>query len=74
MRIGIIGTGVIGAFRVKLLHEQVSGAVVAAVADPDLGRASAAVAGIPGALTFTDPLELIEHPDVDAVLIASPDF
>nr|WP_017792792.1 Gfo/Idh/MocA family oxidoreductase [Leucobacter salsicius] len=74
MRIGIIGTGVMGAFHVKLLHEQVSGATVAAVADPDLGRATAAVAGIPGAVAFADPRQLIECTDVDAVLIASPDF
>ena len=73
MRIGIIGTGVMGAFHVQLLHEQVSGATVTAVADPDLARANAVVATIPGATAFSDPLELIAHPEVDAVLIASPD-
>ena len=73
MRIGIIGTGVMGAFHVQLLHEQVSGATVTAVADPDLERAHAVVATIPGATAFSDPLELIAHPEVDAVLIASPD-
>ena len=73
MRIGIIGTGVMGAFHVQLLHEQVSGATVTAVADPDLARANAVVATIPGATAFSDPLELTAHPEVDAVLIASPD-
>ena len=73
MRIGIIGTGVMGAFHVQLLHEQVSGATVTAVADPDLARANAVVATTPGATAFSDPLELIAHPEVDAVLIASPD-
>lgn len=73
MRIGIIGTGVMGAFHVQLLHEQVSGATVTAVADPDLERANTVVAAIPGATAFSDPLDLIAHPEVDAVLIASPD-
>lgn len=73
MRIGIIGTGVMGAFHAQLLHEQVSGATVAAVADPALERAEAVVAGIPGAVALADAGELIAHPDVDAVLIASPD-
>ncbi|QIK63482.1 Gfo/Idh/MocA family oxidoreductase [Leucobacter viscericola] len=73
MRIGIIGTGVMGAFHARLLHEQVSGATVTAVADPDVERAGAVVAAIPGAVALSDPLELIQHPEVDAVLIASPD-
>lgn len=73
MRIGIIGTGVMGAFHARLLHEEVSGAAVVAVADPDPERAGAAVAAIPGARAFADAGELIAHPDVDAVLIASPD-
>ncbi|MFV0435418.1 MAG: Gfo/Idh/MocA family protein [Leucobacter sp.] len=73
MRIGVIGTGVMGAFHVQLLHSEVSGATVTAVADPDPERAGAAAAAV-GAIAFSDPLELIHHPEVDAVLIASPDF
>ena len=73
MRIGVIGAGVMGAFHVRLLHEQVSGATVAAVADTDIERARAVIVGIPGAVAFDDPLELIGSKNVDAVLIASPD-
>ncbi len=73
MRIGIIGTGVMGAFHAQCLHAEVSGATVTAVADPDPERAGLAAAAV-GATAFSDPLELIEHPEVDAVLIASPDF
>lgn len=73
MRIGIIGTGVMGAFHAQCLHAQVSGATVTAVADPDPERAGAAAAAI-GAIALSDPHELIAHPEVDAVLIASPDF
>lgn len=74
MKIGIIGTGVMGAFHAQLLHEQISGATVVAVADPDAERAGAVVAAIPGAVAYTDPLELITADEVEAVLIASPDF
>lgn len=74
MRIGVIGAGVMGAFHVHLLHEQVSGATVASVADTDIERARTVVSGIPEALVFADPQELIECDEVDAVLIASPDF
>lgn len=73
MRIGIIGTGVMGAFHAQLLHEQVSGASVVAVADPDEERAGSVVAAIPGAVAYRDPIELIEASEVEAVLIASPD-
>lgn len=73
MKIGIIGTGVMGAFHAQLLHEQVSGATVVAVADPDAERAGAVVAAIPGAVAYADPVELVNAPDVEAVLIASPD-
>lgn len=73
MRIGIIGTGVMGAFHAQCLHAEVSEAEVTAVADLDPARAGAAAAAV-GATAFSDPLELIEHPEVDAVLIASPDF
>ena len=73
MRIGIIGTGVMGAFHAQLLHGEVSGATVTAVADPDPERAGAAAAAV-GAIALSEPRELIAHPEVDAVLIASPDF
>ncbi|GAB2564667.1 Gfo/Idh/MocA family protein [Leucobacter ruminantium] len=74
MRIGIIGTGVMGAFHAQCLHTEVSGAVVTALADVDMERARAAAAAIPGALAFDNAQDLIDCPEVDAVLIASPDF
>lgn len=73
MRIGIIGTGIMGAFHAQCLHAEVSGATVTAVADSDVDRARAAAAAIPGSLAFDDAQALIDCPDVDAVLIASPD-
>ncbi|WP_192497144.1 Gfo/Idh/MocA family protein [Gulosibacter chungangensis] len=72
MKIGIIGTGIMGTFHAQCLHESISGATVSAIADPNLTRGRE-VADAVGAIALADPLELIQHPDVDAVLIASPD-
>lgn len=70
LRVGIIGTGVMGAEHVRLLREETAGAAVAAVCDTDPARAKV-VAG--DAAAFTDPLALIEDDRVQAVVIASPD-
>lgn len=70
LRVGVIGTGVMGAEHVRLLREETAGASVAAVCDADIARAQA-VAGDDSA--FTDPLALIADTNVDAVVIASPD-
>lgn len=71
LRVGVIGTGVMGAEHARILREETRGAHLAAVADPDEGRAAAAAAS--GAEVFTDPLALIADDGVDAVVIASPD-
>jgi myo-inositol 2-dehydrogenase/D-chiro-inositol 1-dehydrogenase len=61
-----------GAEHARLLQESVSGATVAAVADPVYDRAKAMAAEI-GARSFQSAQELVDSPFVDAVLIASPD-
>lgn len=70
LRVGVIGTGVMGAEHVRLLREETAMASVAAVCDADSARAKAVAEG---AASFTDPLALIADPGVDAVVIASPD-
>ncbi len=72
MRVGIIGTGIMGADHATILQRFVSGAEVSVLADLDLGRATA-VAEPLGARAVDDPQALISDPDVDAVLIASHD-
>ncbi|MFD6514230.1 Gfo/Idh/MocA family oxidoreductase [Rhodococcus sp. NPDC060176] len=72
IRVGVIGTGVMGADHVHNLHFTVSGATVSVVADLDQDRA-VSVASAVGARWVTDPLELINDADVDAVVIASHD-
>ena len=70
--IGVIGAGVMGAEHVRRLATEVNGADVAAVADADLARATAA-ASAAGGRTHADPFGLIRSDDVDAVVIASSD-
>lgn len=72
-RIGIIGTGIMGADHARLLTSAVSGAVVGGVFDLDAERAAKVAAASGGARVFADPHTLIGDDGVDAVLIASSD-
>jgi myo-inositol 2-dehydrogenase / D-chiro-inositol 1-dehydrogenase len=73
VRVGVIGTGIMGADHVNTLHGHVSGAAVTMVADLDLARARAVAAALPGARATEDGLALIADPAVDAVVVASAD-
>lgn len=73
LRIGVIGTGGMGARHVMNLYRFVSGADAAAVYDADHARARQVAAECGGAKVFENPQQLIKDQDVDAVLIASPD-
>lgn len=70
--VGVIGTGGMGLRHAVNLDRAVARARLAAVMDVDLDRAREAAAGS-GASVFTDAESLIASPDVDAVIIASPD-
>ncbi|MEV5799510.1 Gfo/Idh/MocA family protein [Streptomyces collinus] len=70
--VAVLGAGHMGADHVRRLDQVVSGARVAAVADPDVDRAREAVAGVDGAVVHTDPVAALDAPGVSAVLIASP--
>ena len=73
LRVGVVGTGVMGADHVQTLHERVSGAAVTRVADVDRTRAAAVAELVPGAEVAADGPALIADPEVDAVVIASHD-
>ena len=73
IRVGVIGTGGMGTKHAINLHRFVGGARVSAVYDLDPTRAQQAAEQSGHPQVFSDPLKLIEDPQVDAVLIASPD-
>ncbi|WP_406165281.1 Gfo/Idh/MocA family protein [Streptomyces sp. NBC_00996] len=70
--VAVLGAGHMGADHIRRIGQVVSGARVAAVADPDTGRAKDAVAGIDGASVHTEVSAALDAPGVRAVLIASP--
>ncbi|MFD9431090.1 Gfo/Idh/MocA family protein [Streptomyces sp. NPDC060002] len=70
--VAVLGAGHMGADHIRRLDRVVSGARVAAVADPDAARAKGAVAGIEGVTVHTEVEAALDAPGVEAVLIASP--
>lgn len=73
VRIGIIGTGIMGADHALTVSRHVPGAILKAVYDADAARAKT-VAEAAGAQTIAqNPAALIADKSIDAVLIASPD-
>ncbi|MGV9559559.1 Gfo/Idh/MocA family protein [Streptomyces sp. NPDC003522] len=70
--VAVLGAGHMGADHIRRLDRVVSGARVAAVADPDADRAREAVAGVEGASVHTAAEAALDAPGVEAVLIASP--
>ena len=73
IRIGVIGTGVMGADHARLLGSVVAGAALTAVYDLDAHRAAAVAGTVPGTRVFADAIALIRADTVDAVLVASSD-
>jgi myo-inositol 2-dehydrogenase / D-chiro-inositol 1-dehydrogenase len=71
--IGIIGCGVMGADHARLLHAGVSGARLVAVHDALSSRAAMIAAGSDDIRIIDSAHSLIAEPDVEAILIASPD-
>lgn len=61
-----------GADHIRRLARVVNGARVAAVADPDTGRAEEAVAGLEDVSVTAESRAVLDAPGVEAVLIASP--
>ncbi|MFF2993637.1 Gfo/Idh/MocA family protein [Streptomyces sp. NPDC057950] len=70
--VAVLGAGHMGADHIRRIDRVVNGARVAAVADPDTGRAEDAVAGIDGVSVHTEVSAALDAPGVRAVLIASP--
>jgi myo-inositol 2-dehydrogenase/D-chiro-inositol 1-dehydrogenase len=73
VRIGVIGTGGMGGRHARNLTHEVGAAQVVALSDVDTARLAQVATECGAAHTFTDAHDLINHPDVEAVLIAAPD-
>lgn len=73
-RIAVIGAGLMGADHAGIVAQDMPGAALQVVCDVDAERARS-IAGAHEAEDFaTDPEAVIARDDVDAVIIASPDF
>lgn len=73
INVGVIGTGGMGGRHVNNITNEVAAANVVALMDVDEARLTEVATACGASHTFTDAQALIEHPDVEAVLIASPD-
>jgi myo-inositol 2-dehydrogenase / D-chiro-inositol 1-dehydrogenase len=71
IRVGIIGTGLIGTDHGTKLVGGISGSTVSAVTDVDRDRAGAVAAQLGGASVIDSGLDLIASDEVDAVLVTS---
>ncbi|WP_413993363.1 Gfo/Idh/MocA family oxidoreductase [Labrys okinawensis] len=74
IRIAVIGAGLMGADHAKIVAEDLSGAALQVVCDMDGTRARTVADAYGAADTGTDPEGTIARTDVDAVIVASPDF
>jgi myo-inositol 2-dehydrogenase/D-chiro-inositol 1-dehydrogenase len=73
IRIAIIGAGIMGADHARIMAEDLSGAVLQVVCDVSKARAREVAERYGAADVETDAAGVVARPDVDAVLIASPD-
>jgi myo-inositol 2-dehydrogenase / D-chiro-inositol 1-dehydrogenase len=71
LRVGVIGTGMIGQDHIRRLTHVVSGAEVVAVTDANEVVAKEAAAGLPGATVHVTGQDLIADEQVDAVIVCS---
>ncbi|QTO52865.1 Gfo/Idh/MocA family oxidoreductase [Duffyella gerundensis] len=72
VRVGLIGAGRMGSFHAESLAQRVPGAQLVAVADPQPGAAQALATKLGVSKAFSDLQALLNDPEVDAVVIASP--
>ena len=72
LRVGVVGTGIMGADHVARLTSTIAGAYVSAIIEPDQARAEAAARLAPGASVFSRIEDALASDAVDAVIVATP--
>jgi myo-inositol 2-dehydrogenase / D-chiro-inositol 1-dehydrogenase len=74
LRVGIIGTGIMGAGHAHFLTDHIPAATVTALYDVDTKRAEALAGELGGSITIHSSVEaLFDDPGIDAAIICSPD-
>ena len=71
VRVGVIGTGMIGQDHIRRVSQVLTGGEIVAVTDVDAARAGRVAAGLPAATAYPAGRDLIADGGVDAVLVAS---
>jgi myo-inositol 2-dehydrogenase/D-chiro-inositol 1-dehydrogenase len=72
LRVGVVGTGIMGADHVARITGTITGASVSAIVEPDAGRAASAARLAPEAKIFTRVEDALSADALDAVVIATP--
>jgi len=72
VRIGLVGAGRMGSFHGRTVARKIYGAKLNAIADPVSGAAERLAKELGVSKAYTDPKEMFQDPDIDAVVIAAP--
>lgn len=72
LAIGVIGAGRMGAFHAETLARRLPGVRLASIADPAPGAAQRLGNSLGCPATYTEIGELLDDPELDAVVIATP--
>lgn len=73
-RFAIIGAGLMGEDHAKIIAKELPGARLQVVCDPDIARANWVADRFGAQDAITEPELAIQRQDIDAVIVASPDF
>jgi len=72
IKLGVIGSGRIGKVHIATLVQSVPQAIVVAIADVNLNSANEVAKAFGITSVFSDYMDVINHPEVEAVVICSP--